>query len=78
MFGIPVKWIAICLAAAALAIALKLAVDGIEEHGRLKERDSINQQNEEAGNAGEAARLGLRECTARGLQFDFEAGKCRP
>lgn len=76
LFGIPVKWIAIGLTAVSAGLILYITFGVFEDRGALKERASTIEQNKEAGNAGENARLDLHECAARGLQFNYETGKC--
>lgn len=76
LFGIPAKWIAIGATAIAVAFIIYVTLNAFEDRGALKERATVTNQNKEAGNAGENARLNLHECLARGLHYDFEAGKC--
>lgn len=76
LFGLPVKWVAIGLAAASVGLILYVTLSAFEDRGALKERASTVEQNKEAGNAGENARLDMHECASRGLQFNFETGKC--
>ncbi len=70
------KWIAIGIGAAALASLIIFTLKAFEDRGAQRERQAVIEQNKEAGNAGENARLTLDECHARGLQYDYVAGKC--
>lgn len=47
-----------------------------KKSGELGATIDIIRKNQEAGNAGEAARLDRQSCVARGLRFDFVTGKC--
>ncbi len=76
LFGIPAKWVAVGLAAASAGLILYVTFDAFEDRGALKERATTIEQNKEAGNAGENARLNMHECISGGLQFNFETGKC--
>ena len=71
------KWLAIGLVALLAGFAIYFVLQAFEDRGALKEREAIVNQNKEAGNAGENARLNLHECLSRGLQFNYETGQCR-
>ena len=76
LFGASAKWVAVGLIAASAGLILYVTFRAFEDRGALKERASTVEQNREAGNAGENARLNMHECASRGLQFNYETGKC--
>jgi len=47
-----------------------------KQSGELGATLETIRQNQEAGNAGETARLDRAACVARGLRWDFERGLC--
>ena len=47
-----------------------------EKLGAREALDQIRTQNMEAGNAGENARYGRRDCVAGGMRWDFARGEC--
>ena len=74
--GTTVKWIAFGLTALSAAFIIYLTLKAFEDRGASKMREAVANQNKEAANAGEAARLNLHDCVSRGMQFDFVTGKC--
>lgn len=63
------------LVAAGLAI-FGYAMWTAKKSGELDATLDIIRKNQEAGNAGEAARLDRQSCVARGLRWDFVTGQC--
>ena len=62
------------MAVLAVIAGLALWQQGI---GEQKEIDRVNKENENAGNAADAAALGFSECVARdGVHWNFATSKC--
>lgn len=76
MNGLALRIALVAAGLICLVLFATYVVGLIREDGSRDTLTTIEKLNTEAGNAGENARLGRRECVARGMRFDFEAGKC--
>lgn len=64
------------IAVGVLVVAIGTAVLWIRHDAAEGVREDIEEKNDAAGDAGDAAALGRRECVRSGGVWRFEAGEC--